>query len=92
MKKYTVVYDRTATYWMKDDQYNHMFIKEQEGYFTSLLNNRGYIYLNQICEYLGVGWKPRSDNPCFVSDEHRRIDLIMLPRDDCEYEIIIQVV
>jgi len=48
----------------KNVEFNRAVVKEAEKRSNSLLKNRGYIYLNQIYELLGVKWDVEWENLC----------------------------
>lgn len=66
MRKF--IYDESCTMYVKDNyELNVHFLVEQERYVNGLLVHRGYVYLNQICELLGIGWNPKKHrNKCFI--------------------------
>lgn len=47
---------------------NLMYLRQVENHLRDILEARGYVYLNQICEYLGDAWDPGNDNPCIRRD------------------------
>lgn len=57
------------------EEWQRMFLRAEEVYFNDLLIVRGYVYLNQIFEALGVKWDPNVENPCCIynEDEDTRI-------------------
>lgn len=44
-----------------------------ENYLNSLLEHRGYVYLNQVYEELHLPWDPKKENRCY---NHRNGDRI----------------
>ena len=48
--------------WKNDEGYNVMYLKSMERYFNDFIRTRGYIYLNQIYEALGLEWDPNKEN------------------------------
>lgn len=50
------------------EEWQRMFLRAEEVYFNDLLIARGYVYLNQIYEALGVKWDPNNENPCCIYD------------------------
>ena len=47
-------FDDTCRPWTKDPRYNRMFLREQERYANDLLRARGYLFLNEVYEMLGM--------------------------------------
>lgn len=66
----TVEFNEKSINW--DDfskENNLLFLRYVEQHLRDILNLRGYVYLNQICEYLGVGWDPGCVNTCIRVDK-----------------------
>ena len=85
-----VLYDDKAGYWMNDRKCNLLFIVTKEQYFNDLLRHRGYIYLNEICDGLGVGWNPMNENTCIKYDGICSIKFWCLERPNNSY--LIQII
>lgn len=66
----SITFDKRNAYWTNNRECNLMFLKQVENHIEDLLNNRGYVYLNQICEALGAGWDSYIHNPCFRRNEY----------------------
>ena len=47
-------YDDGCTGWTKDPEYNLMFLKAQENYANDKLDARGWLYLNEVYDMLGL--------------------------------------
>ena len=62
----TIVFDKSSLAWMKDMEQNLMYLRCQATYIEDLFNCRGYMYLNQIYEKLGVKWNPGMVNDCYL--------------------------
>ena len=69
---YARFYDDGCKGWSKDPEFNLMFLKQQMNYANELLKNRGYVFLNEVYEMLGipktkagqiVGWIYDEKNP-----------------------------
>ena len=60
----TITFDERNINWSNSEEGNLLFLKYMEMHINSILTNRGYVYLNQICEWLGDGWDPDYNNPC----------------------------
>lgn len=70
--EYARFFDDTCKGWMKDSEYNLTFLKLQEQHATELLKARGYLFLNEVYDMLGiprtkagqvVGWVYDDKNP-----------------------------
>ena len=72
----TVKFNSKNPNWVNDQNHNHMFLFVQERYINDIIRLRGYIYLNQICELLGVKWNPNDENPCIKNDGVNRVRFI----------------
>ena len=68
---YARFFDSSSPYWDKDPEYNLMFLKAEQNYANDRLKARGYVYLNEVYERLGipstkagqiVGWVYDSEN------------------------------
>lgn len=51
---YARFFDEYCTGWEKDPEYNLMFLKHQQSYANDLLKTRGYLFLNEVYEMLGI--------------------------------------
>ena len=69
---YARFFDDGCTGWSKNPEFNLMFLKQQQGYANKLLQERGYLYLNEVYDMLGipktkaghvVGWIYDEENP-----------------------------
>lgn len=70
--KYAQTFDSSCKAWEKDQEFNLVYLRAQESYFNNVLKSRGYVFLRDIHEYLGlpvtkttlfVGWYYDLDNP-----------------------------
>lgn len=70
--QYARFYDETCEYWEKDATNNYMFLRTQQVYANDLLRSRGYVFLNEVYDMLGmvrtkagqiVGWVYDKENP-----------------------------
>jgi hypothetical protein len=65
MKKISMVtFDKEVREWCDNREYNIMFLRYNENYINDLIRARGYVYLNQIYELLGIKWDPKCENIC----------------------------
>lgn len=69
---YTFCFDETATGWVKDAESNKFFLMRQQDYANEKLKARGYLFLNEVLDMVGlprcragqtVGWIYDEQNP-----------------------------
>lgn len=69
---YARFFDESSLYWEKDAEYNLMFLRAEQNYANDRLRARGYLFLNEVYERLGikttkagqcVGWVYNPENP-----------------------------
>lgn len=69
---YARMFDDGCIGWTKDPEYNLMFLKQQQRYANDLLKSKGYLFLNEVYDMLGiprtkagqvVGWIYDEKNP-----------------------------
>ena len=69
---YAKFFDEYCSGWSKDPEYNLMFVKQQQSYANKVLKEKGYIFLNDVYNLLGisptkagqvVGWVYDEKNP-----------------------------
>lgn len=74
---YARIWDDGCNGWSKDPEYNLIFLKQIQTYANELLRSRGYIFLNEVYDMLGiprtkagqtVGWVYNEKNP--IGDNH----------------------
>lgn len=68
----TVEFGKESVLWSTERSYNIAFLKAMEVHTNDLIQYRGYIYLNQIYELLGIRWDPKYENPCVENDHEGR--------------------
>ena len=51
---YGRVFDDSYTNWTKDTNYNLMYLKKLECYYNTILKKRGYVFLRDIYEDIGI--------------------------------------
>ena len=70
--QYARFYDDGCTGWEKDSEHNLFFLKCQQNYANELLRSRGYLFLNEVYDMIGVprskagqvvGWRYDEKNP-----------------------------
>lgn len=60
-----LIFDENSMYWMEDHGCNKDFIDKTEKEINEFIESKGYIYLNQIYELLGLPWDPEKENILF---------------------------
>lgn len=72
VSQYARFFNESCAAWTKDSECNLMFLRLQQEYANRLLKERGYIFLNEIYDLLGiprtkagqvVGWVYNKENP-----------------------------
>lgn len=72
ISEYARFFDESCAYWEKDSEYNLYFLKSRQQLANDMLVSRGYIFLNEIYDMLGipktkagqiVGWVYDEKNP-----------------------------
>lgn len=61
--KYARFFDESCANWTKDREYNIMFLKSQQTYCNALLKRRGYLFLREVYEMIGI---PITKESCVV--------------------------
>ena len=85
---YARFFEESSDQWHKDSEYNLMFLRKQQDYANDVLRTKGYIFLNDVYNMLGipktkagqvVGWKLNKDGDGYVdfgiydvTDERKR--------------------
>ncbi|HQE50129.1 MAG TPA: DUF6353 family protein, partial [Fervidobacterium sp.] len=76
---YAKFFDPSSPAWEKNAEYNLMFLKAEQNYANDRLKARGYLFLNEVYERLGipptkagqiVGWIYDPDNPNHNGDNY----------------------
>ena len=63
LSQYRVLFDDRSYAWTKDKNYNLIFLKRQESFFNELLRKRGYLFLRDVYEGLGI---PITKESCLI--------------------------
>lgn len=58
-------FDEGSMYWAANPEWNEKFLVQTEKEINDFIENKGYIYLNQIYEHLGIPWDPEKENVLF---------------------------
>lgn len=70
---YARIFDESCAPWVRNPEYNRIFLQAQQAYFNQMLQSRGHVFLNEVYDALGfdrsqagqvVGWflGPKGDN------------------------------
>lgn len=51
---YARKFDKSSPMWEEDARFNEHFLKSAELYFNDVLKNRGYVFLRDIYEKIGI--------------------------------------
>lgn len=87
---YARFFDEACSGWTKDPELNLMFLKRQQSYANDLLQRRGYLFLNEVYDMLGiprtkagqvVGWV--YDENCPVGDNYVDFGIYNIHREKC---------
>lgn len=54
LSMYARVFDSSCTSWEKDRCWNMFYLKAAQNYFNDVLKARGYVFLRDIYEHLGI--------------------------------------
>lgn len=73
LSQYGRVFDDCCYGWTKDKRYNLTFLKAQETYFNELLRNRGYLFLRDVFEGLGMTITKESCKVGWIYEENNKI-------------------
>lgn len=72
MSPYTFCFDETSNCWVRDAESNKFFLARQQEYANEKLRSKGYLFLNEVLDMLGiprcragqaVGWMYDETNP-----------------------------
>lgn len=88
---YAFKFDENSPAWINDRDYNECYLKNVEQYVDARLRNRGYVFLNEVYEQLGIprtkigqvcGWVFDPENP----NIDNRVDLGISNERNNNYE------
>ena len=63
-------FDDGNTGWTKDPEYNLMFLRRQQDYANDLLRTRGYVFLNEVYDMLGIQRSVAGQSVGWIYDEN----------------------
>ena len=70
--QYSRWFDEGSGYWTRDAEYNLAFLKSKQNYANELLKAKGYLFLNEVYDMLGIpkskigqvmGWSYDKEHP-----------------------------
>ena len=73
LSKYAVIFDDRCSGWTKDRDANLIFVKCQESYCNDLLKSRGWLFLRDVYEMLGVQVTKESCLVGWIFEENNKI-------------------
>lgn len=85
-----VLFDKKCPNWTSEYSWNFKYLKHVETRINDDIHYRGYIYLNQIYEFLGIKWDCDMFNHCIRNDgEDRRrfVEFETFQQPNYAYEI-----
>ena len=85
----TIVFDESCVGWTKYTDLNNAYLGRQKDYLNEKLRAKGYLYLSEIYETLGITWTPTEKNICYLS-ESGPIDITYLPYGGSNYLVMIR--
>ena len=63
LSQYAIIFDERSYGWSNLQKINLIFLKQQESFFNELLRKRGYLFLRDVYEGLGL---PITKESCIV--------------------------
>lgn len=69
ISNYARFFDESCTGWTKDANTNLIFLKNQQAVATDKLRSRGYLFLDEVYEMLGIMVTPESRQVGWIYDE-----------------------
>ena len=54
LSDYARFFDESSALWTKDSNHNLVFLRVQQTYVNDLLRRRGYVFLNEVYDMLGI--------------------------------------
>lgn len=65
----TIIFDEKSSAYRKGSPTNLWFLDMQTDYLKDKCFCRGYLYLNEVYEALGITWDPDEKNVCYREGE-----------------------
>ena len=66
--KTIILFDEHSANWCAEVEWDLLWLEMQAGFIKDYLENRRYIYLNQIYEQLGIDWDTNDKNYCYLAE------------------------
>lgn len=66
-------FDESSPYWEKNAEYNLTFLKAQQRYANDMLKSRGYLYLNEVYDMLGLEWSEAGQIIGWIYDDENPV-------------------
>ena len=73
VSEYARFFDDGNTGWTKDPEYNLMYLRRQQDYANDLLRTRGYVFLNEVYDMLGIPRSEAGQSVGWVYDEQKPV-------------------
>ena len=54
LSEYSKIFDSDCINWSDDQNWNLLYLRHTQTYFNDVLKNRGYVFLRDVYEYLGI--------------------------------------
>lgn len=84
-----IVFDKSSLGWNNGDEEEILwYLRCKKEYINGLLMCRGYIYLNQIYESLGVKWDSTRMNTCIRYNDNNHIEFHITKKLEENYYLI----
>lgn len=64
----TIVFDKTCPGWSEVPELTDTYLRLQRDYLNDLLIVRGYLYMSDIYNILGLKWDPKDKNICYLAE------------------------
>ena len=80
---YARFFDNGCDNWQKDAEHNLWYLRQQQNYANELLKSRGYLFLNEVYDMLGiprskagqmVGWIYNDKDPKHLAEHDNHVD------------------
>lgn len=69
ISQYARFFDESSSYWEKTPEYNLTFLKCVQAQCNDVLNSRGYLFLNEVYEMIGIPYSKAGQVVGWVKDE-----------------------
>lgn len=67
-------FDKNSTGWTRNEGTNRYWLNITIGYLKEKFTCRGYMYLNEIHDALGIKWNPDDINLCYRAEDGLNIE------------------